>query len=355
MEKNNEQVKNIWKPLCLVFAALLALSWVFFGFLYSKGGVDFSSLETPEQVQTDNGSPVTDENGEKLPSDETIPMPSALAFSSAAALDGETAAYDSVTLTATVKPDTATNKTVDWSVAFVNPSSAWASGKSATDYVTVTPTSDGSTTATVQCLKDFGEQIKITVTSRDNENAKASCTVDFRKRIVDLNLETADNYSISEEDKIITCLKLKDISYTVDYLGGYTLVYSEFTIDDTSFDERALTVTIADSFYQALKVSGLTVAEDSLIVEKANFYPWALGCLWLDGNSNTFVLLGVGQYFNNYVTAIQAAVDSVLGTVTFTFDGDNSSFEKTYSIKVDSSALVFSVESVSLDQSNVVI
>ena len=60
----NDSVKNVWKPLCIVFAALLALSWVFFGFLYSKGGVDFSTLENPKQVQTDNGSPVTDENGE---------------------------------------------------------------------------------------------------------------------------------------------------------------------------------------------------------------------------------------------------------------------------------------------------
>ena len=49
----NDSVKNVWKPLCIVFAALLALSWVFFGFLYSKGGVDFSTLENPKQVQTD--------------------------------------------------------------------------------------------------------------------------------------------------------------------------------------------------------------------------------------------------------------------------------------------------------------
>ena len=45
----NDSVKNVWKSLCIVFAALLALSWVFFGFLYSKGGVDFSTLENPEQ------------------------------------------------------------------------------------------------------------------------------------------------------------------------------------------------------------------------------------------------------------------------------------------------------------------
>lgn len=55
MERNDEQIKNVWKPLCIVFAALLALSWVFFGFLYSKGGVNFSTLENPEQNYVADG------------------------------------------------------------------------------------------------------------------------------------------------------------------------------------------------------------------------------------------------------------------------------------------------------------
>ena len=203
MERNNnEQIKNIWKPLCIVFAALLALSWLFFGFLYTKGGVDFSTLEIPEQIQADNGSPVTNENGEQLPSDETVPMPKAMTFRSAAALDTQEAAYDSVTLKATVYPDyDYVDKTVDWSVAFVNPASEWATGKTVTDYVTVTPTSDGALTATVQCLQPFGEQIKVTVTSRDNPSAKADCTVDFSAREIGLRFEVtnADGETITVE------------------------------------------------------------------------------------------------------------------------------------------------------------
>lgn len=194
MEKKKQQPVNfIWKPLCLAFAALLVLSWVFFGVLCGKGGVDFSSLEIPEQIQADNGSPVTNENGEQLPSDETVPMPKAMTFRSAASLDTQEAAYDSVTLTATVKPDyDYVDKTVDWSVAFVNPASEWATGKTVTDYVTVTPTGDGALTATVQCLQPFGEQIKITVTSRDNPNAKADCTVDFSARNIGLHFEVTN-------------------------------------------------------------------------------------------------------------------------------------------------------------------
>lgn len=76
-------------------------------------------------------------------------------------------------------PAEAVNKKVDWSVSFKNANSTWAAGKKVTDYVTVTPTSDGSLTATVANLGEFGEQIKITVTSRDNPTAKAECTVDY--------------------------------------------------------------------------------------------------------------------------------------------------------------------------------
>lgn len=86
-------------------------------------------------------------------------------------------------LTATITPSNASNKTVDWSVAWVNSSSTWASGKTVTDYVTVTPTSDGALTANVECKQAFGEQIKVICTSRDNENAKAECNVDYAKKV----------------------------------------------------------------------------------------------------------------------------------------------------------------------------
>ena len=96
-----------------------------------------------------------------------------------------TQAESAYTLTATVKPEDAENKAVDWSIAFVNASSAWASGKSVTDYVTVTPSADGALTAVVTNLGEFGEQIKVTVTSRGNPSAKAECTVDHIQKVIE--------------------------------------------------------------------------------------------------------------------------------------------------------------------------
>ena len=177
--KNNEQIKNVWKPLCLVFAAVLALSWVFFGFLYSKGGVNFSMLETPEQEQSASGGMVIGEgesNGVALMSAEISPA-------DYSANDVSPLAETAYTLTATLSPANAANKVLDWSVEFVNPDASWARNKTVTDYVTVTPTSDGALTATVECKKAFGEQIKVIAAVRETPSVKAECLVDYMERL----------------------------------------------------------------------------------------------------------------------------------------------------------------------------
>lgn len=45
-------------------------------------------------------------------------------------------ASEGITLMATIRPESAENKAVDWDKAFVNPSSSWAKGKDVSDYVT---------------------------------------------------------------------------------------------------------------------------------------------------------------------------------------------------------------------------
>lgn len=101
-------------------------------------------------------------------------------------------ALESVTLTATVKPDnTAENTGVDWSARWKNPSSAWAAGKNVTDYVTVTPSGDSysqSKVVTLNNLQAFGEQIIVTATARDNPEVTASCNVDYVQKITGFSL-----------------------------------------------------------------------------------------------------------------------------------------------------------------------
>lgn len=83
----------------------------------------------------------------------------------------------SVTLTATVLPADAPDKSVDWSVEWdVAPTYG---ENPVTDYVTVTPQSDGSNVATVTCLQGFGtDTITVTVTTRVG-NYTANCELSY--------------------------------------------------------------------------------------------------------------------------------------------------------------------------------
>ena len=232
----NDSVKNIWKPLCIVFAALLALSWVFFGFLYSKGGVDFSTLENPEQNYTVDGGAIIGEgesNGIALMSAE-IPV------EDFAANGISPMAETAYTLTATITPDNADNKAVDWSVAFVNPESEWATGKTVTDYVTVTPTSDGALTANVECKQAFGEQIVVTVVSRDNAEATATCTVDYAAKVVSLQMDFQSATSLdgtNSYSSVVSDGGTYDVTMPFLAVGGsFTFSVaqlSDYTINDT--------------------------------------------------------------------------------------------------------------------------
>lgn len=142
-----------------------------------------------EPVAKENAVPIaTTEDGTEMFENETYEMPSALKFTGANVSSPSNASETytaSVTLTATVLPTDATNKEVDWSIDwYINDISDNAI---VTDYVTVTPASDGSTTATVTCLQAFGDSsMRITVTTRIG-NYVAYCFVSYEGTPTSLN------------------------------------------------------------------------------------------------------------------------------------------------------------------------
>ena len=95
------------------------------------------------------------------------------------------------TVTATVTPANVVqyDKLV-WGIAFKNESSAWANGKTVTDYVTISVSED-SLTCTVTCKQAFAEQVVIKVHDRLN-CAYATLNVDYLKRIVSYKVEIVD-------------------------------------------------------------------------------------------------------------------------------------------------------------------
>ena len=118
------------------------------------------------------------------------------------------------TLTATITPSDAENKVVDWSVAWKNPSSTWANGKTVTQYVTVTPTSDGALTANVACLKGFGEKVIVKVAVRDADGIEAACTCDYQRRA--LGFDVSFTHSNTKTKKVLD-LKYATSTYTIDF------------------------------------------------------------------------------------------------------------------------------------------
>ena len=99
---------------------------------------------------------------------------------------------ESVTITATVEPDNeAENTGVDWTATWKNAQSEWASGKSISDYVTLTPGGEdyaASKSVTLENLQPFGEQIVVKATARDDPEITATCTADYAQKPVNFSL-----------------------------------------------------------------------------------------------------------------------------------------------------------------------
>lgn len=131
----------------------------------------------------------TDDNGDPMYGGRSYVMPKGMAFSAAASTAAET--DTSVTLTANYEPAGTTNQQTNWSVSFANPASSWATGKTVTDYVTVTST--GVNTAEVTCLQAFGERIIVTATSAVDSSVSDTTTVDFEKKYLDLKFTLYKN------------------------------------------------------------------------------------------------------------------------------------------------------------------
>ena len=153
-------IKQLWKA-ALLFMLLFCLC-----ITVSCAGEREVVLETAS---------VEDGEGNVMESGKIYPIPEVLIFRSAAS---ETATGSEVTLEATITPSSAENQLVDWSVTWQDPESEFAAGKTVTDYVTVTPTSDGALTAKVRCLTPFEGTILVKVVTREG-GYSAACAVSF--------------------------------------------------------------------------------------------------------------------------------------------------------------------------------
>lgn len=217
---------------------------------------------TPNENQEEIPGAVNTATGEALVSGQAYAITN-MAFTRASAMSAT--ATEGITITAFITPEYATNKAVDWYISFVNPSSEWATGKAVTDYVTIAPVSDGSLDCVVTCLAPFGEQIKITVISRDNPQATSSIMVDYlqtfesiQMKIGDIVLTPGDNYI---EDFVIESGKTgPGGEVSIEYVGGdtYTLAFEELSYGTWFLDYDLEDSGKDESFYYTFDAYNMT-------------------------------------------------------------------------------------------------
>lgn len=163
------------RVIALILLLLVAVSCCS---LALAGCNDGTQIEEAE-IQVQKTPSAQDGWGNALFDGEEYTMPSNMKFMSTST----TASEEGILITAVYSPGNTSNQKTDWSVSFADPSSSWAQNKNPEDYVEVTPKADN--TASVKCLRPFGEQIIITATSQAYASVSDTTTVDYERKIED--------------------------------------------------------------------------------------------------------------------------------------------------------------------------
>ncbi len=220
--KNTENISRGKRiaALAIIFIFIaMAAAATLFGVFYAKQ----EAFVSEPDINHNDSLLVAESGGNKM----KLSVAKALASTDASA---------GVTVTANVLPETTENKTVLWSADWKNKNSAWANGKSVSDYLTLSAeTTKSGESITLSCLKDFGEQIVITATAESNSSVTAACTADYCQKIKALN------YTFKYGGNAMSSPSADaDGVYRVDYTGeekSYTVectpVYTNYTVADT--------------------------------------------------------------------------------------------------------------------------
>lgn len=327
--------------LVLVIAGTAALVGVLSdGFKnWDKFKPDEEQTEQTEET-ADNGGAII---GESVGSGVKV-MSAKIAPENYAANGVSAQAETAYTLTATVLPEKASNKAVDWTVSFVNPSSAWATGKTVTDYVTVTPTADGALTANVECLQAFGEQIKVTVTSRNNAEATATCLVDYAERV--------SGYTLTLSNGGVT-ISSSDPEYTVTGKSSVSISKGEYTKTVGTIEENFTgTYVIRGNASFAANMSSIGV---NATVKQVSGSVVPVG---EDIFTSLYQLSPQGgtpfPSTNQLMDYANSHTDIPFAEVYVHLEGEHSDYTCTFSLYGSSGIFTYEVESVSLNQSQII-
>lgn len=246
---------------------LTLLAFILVGVMLA--GIILGWFEKSSSAEEQEQAAVIDGEGNAMDAGTLYRMPEKMTFTAAGSgiplaqfgdPEGTTStARAEVRIEAYVVPENANNREVDFSVAWDE--GAQRSAEPVTDYVTVTPETDGSRVATVVCIKGFGDDIiLITVTTRDG-GFQASCTVTFEGAPSSLKFMYNDTeYSSSSE---ITVQTNAEYSVKLKLVGEFGEVGEKFG------DFEVVSVTMQGKFNA--KREGVNNAavlyEDTIVID----------------------------------------------------------------------------------------
>ena len=223
---NNTALKGFALTLVILILAVCVMAAMTEGFTNWNPYGWFDKEPAAEQ------QPDGEETGEEsAPIDTTITNSEHVMLAMSAATTAAEDEYTkSVTLTATVMPEDAPDKSVDWSIAW-NEAPTYGDNP-VTDYVTVTPQSDGSNVATVTCLQPFGtDTIVITCTTRVG-GYTAMARVSYAGLPTELGITTTSMSGIADSGWGVTvyeavCGTTYSLPITLD--NGFHAIGEDFT------------------------------------------------------------------------------------------------------------------------------
>lgn len=274
--------------------------------------------ETPpaEEEQTEQAA-VTDGEGNAMDADMVYPMPAKMSFNAqtfaqfgepgSAAVTSEKSVE--VRIEAYVIPENANNREVDFSVAWGE--GAQRSAEPVTDYVTVTPESDGSRIATVSCKKAFGDDtIIITVTTRDG-GFTATCTVTFEGTPNSLKFVYDDReYSSTEE---ITVQANAEYSVKLQLVGEFGEAGEKFG------DFEVVSVTMQGKFNAKRRGinNGATLYEDTIVIDLEDPYYYAYDIT--SGGNESKVTFTASQFMECSIEGDTLTINALRSETSFSY------------------------------------
>ena len=185
---NNAALKGFALTLVILILAVCVMAAMTEGFTNWNPYGWFDKEPAVEQ------QPDGEETGEEsAPIEATISNSEHVMLAMSAAVTAADGEYVEQTLTATVTPSTAEELGVDWTAE-------WADGSDSSDlsdYLTITPASDGSNICYVRAYAAFDKDIIITVTTRDG-GYSATCTVSFVGNPSDMEINVSGMASIQD-------------------------------------------------------------------------------------------------------------------------------------------------------------